>query len=467
MQPEPDAWPTGAYGGSRLTSDLAPPSALAHDGRGVPFTHAELEGELAPEDRALLEAIAARAGWMTDTLAALIRARSVLHEEEAGQEVIRAVLDELGLRPVDIPMDPEALRAHPSHSPFDWDVAGKRNVVATWSPGDQDHGRSLILNGHIDVVSPEPTGAWTRDPFGAETQDGWMYGRGAADMKCGLAAILGAVAGLRDLGLTPHAPVHLQSVVEEECTGNGTLACVLAGYTADAAVIAEPFGAAITTSQVGVIWFGVKIEGVSGHAAESGNAVNAIEKSLTVIRSLRVLEEELNAAPPPPYDRFTHPINLNVGKIHGGDWPSTVPGECTTWYRVALYPGMAVRDLQDRIEAIVAEAAADDPAIFAHPPEVLYGGFACAGYEIVDSAPLVTSLGNAFTRQAGEPPALVATTGTTDARVFGLAGEIPAVCFGPYAEQAHGVDERVYLPSVVQTAQVLGLFIRDWCGLAG
>ena len=85
----------------------------------------------------------------------------------------------------------------------------------------------------------------------------------------------------------------------------------------------------------------------------------------------------------------------------------------------------------------------DDPAIFAHPPEVLYGGFACEGYEIADDAPLVTSLGNAYLRQAGEPPALVATTGTTDARVFGLAAAIPAVCFGPYAEQAHGVDERV------------------------
>lgn len=127
---------------------------------------------------------------------------------------------------------------------------------------------------------------------------------------------------------------------------------------------------------------------------------------------------------------------------------------------------MSVRGLQDRIEAIVADAAAEDPEMFAHPPEVIYGGFACEGYQIEEDSPLVTKLGNAFTRQAGEPPALVATTGTTDARVLGAMGT-PAVCFGPYAEQAHGVNERVYLPSVVQTAQVIGLFIRDWCGLAG
>ena len=116
-------------------------------------------------------------------------------------------------------------------------------------------GRSLILNGHVDVVPPEPLDRWAHDPFAAAIEGEWLYGRGAADMKCGLAAILGAVKGLRALGLAPRAPVHLESVVEEECTGNGTLQTLLAGYVADAAIIAEPFGGAITTSQVGVLWF--------------------------------------------------------------------------------------------------------------------------------------------------------------------------------------------------------------------
>ena len=298
MHPVPDPVPAGAYGGSRLTTQLEPPTGLAFDGRGVPFTHAELAGEMPPEDREILGAIAARSEWMANLLADLVRAPSVLDDEEVGQEVVRRTVREIGLEPVDVPMDPDAIRAHPAHSPFEWDVSGKRNVVATWSPAEVDHGRSLILNGHIDVVSPEPRAQWARDPFGADRDDGWLYGRGAADMKCGLAAIFGAVHGLRDLGLTPHAPVHIQSVVEEECTGNGTLACLLAGYRADAAVVAEPFGAAITTSQAGVLWFRVKIEGVPGHAAEGRNAVNAIEKSLSVISALRVLEEEMNVDPP-------------------------------------------------------------------------------------------------------------------------------------------------------------------------
>ena len=284
-------------------------------------------------------------------------------------------------------------------------------------------------------------------------------------MKSGLAAMVGAVRGLRRLGLSPLSDIHLQSVVEEEITGNGTLACVLAGFKADAGIVLEPFGAAITTSQVGVLWFHVRIKGVPAHAGEMATGVNAIEKSLKVTEALRALEAELNRDPPPPYNLYEHPINLNVGVIRGGDWPSTVPGECTTSYRIALYPNMSVRDLQDRIEAVVAEAAVEDPAIFAHPPEVRYSGFTAGGYELPIDSPLVTTLGGAYSRRTGWPPAVVATTGTTDARTLGIHGNTPTVCFGPYAEQAHGVDERVYFPSVVQTAQILGLFIKDWCGL--
>jgi acetylornithine deacetylase len=137
-----------------------------------------------------------------------------------------------------------------------------------------------------------------------------------------------------------------------------------------------------------------------------------------------------------------------------------------TSYRIGLYPGTRIRDLQDRIEAIVAGVAAADPA-FVEPPQVLYDGFASHGYSIGDDAPLVAELAGAFGRATGGPPALVPTTGTSDAGMLGLYGETPAVCFGPYAEQVHAVDERVHLPTIVQTAQVLGLFIADWCGLDG
>jgi acetylornithine deacetylase len=421
---------------------------------------------MAPEDREIADAIAAGAGWMTELLARLVDKDTTLGNEEGGQAVIREAMHELELAPVDVAMDPDELRAHPSASPFDWDVGSKRNVVATWAPLNGFGGLSLILNGHIDVVSPQPRSQWDRDPFTAHVEGDWLYGRGAADMKCGLASILGAVRGLRELGLTPRAPIHIQSVVEEECTGNGTLQTVLAGYAADAAIIAEPFGAAITTSQVGVLWFDVIVEGLPGHAAESGSMVSAIESSLELIQALRVVEAGLNAAPPPPYDRYPHPISLNVGQIHAGDWNSTVPGECVTGLRIAMYPGTAVSEMRGTIERAVLEAAAAHPASFAKPPEIRYRGFAAEGYEVPQDHLLVSALSSTYARHLGALPALVATTGTTDARVFGHAAGIPAVCFGPYAEGAHGVGERVYLPSVIQTAQVMALFVKDWCGVA-
>ena len=462
MKLPPDEAPPGAYGGSRLVTDLEVPDPHAFAGRGD-RAPALPRAQERPGDEQIMQAVAEQGEWMLDLLADLVRAPTTLGSEEQGQAIVEHALRAMGLEPLDVPMDADRLRAHPAAAPFDWDVEGKRNVVAVWGAGDQASGHSLILNGHIDVVSPEPLSQWApAGPFGAQRDGEWMVGRGAADMKCGLAAILGAVKGLRALGLTPNAPLTIESVVEEECSGNGTLQTLLDGYTADAAVITEPFGAAITTSQVGVLWFSVRITGVAGHAAEGQHATNAIEKSLAVIGALRSLEAELNEAPPTPYDLFTHPINLNVGTIRGGDWASTVPGECETGYRIAMYPDMSIDEVKARIESVVAAATSDQPG----SAQVRYNGFSSRGYDIADDHPLVISLARSFTAQAGAPPALVSTTGTTDAAVFGNVAGIPAVCFGPYAEAAHGVGERVYLPSVVQTAQVLGLFVRDWCGLA-
>jgi len=128
-----------------------------------------------------------------------------------------------------------------------------------------------------------------------------------------------------------------------------------------------------------------------------------------------------------------------------------------------MYPGTTVDQMRARIESAVDDAA----ATLAVTAEVAYRGFASEGSAIDETHPLVETLAGAFTRMTGSPPSLVATTGTTDASVLSGFGGIPAVCFGPYAEQAHGLGERVYLPSVVQTAQVLGLLIRDWCGISG
>ena len=319
---------------------------------------------------------------MVDLLAELVAAPTVLGHEESGQAVMRRTFGELGLEPVDVPLEPAALERHPGGAPFSWDVDGKTNVVATWAP--EAPGRSLVLNGHIDVVSPEPTVLWTGEPFAPRRDGDWVYGRGAGDMKSGLVAMVGAVRALQRLSVRPGGRVQLQSVVEEECTGNGALACVLAGHTADAAILTEPTKGAIWNAQVGVLWFQVRVLGAPAHAGEAEAGANAIEASYKVIAALRALEAELNAVKPPIYAAYPHPINLNVGMINGGDWPSTVAGECVTSFRLACYPGDPVADLRARVEQTVDEVAAADPS---HRIEVLYDGFQCEGYELVARQP--------------------------------------------------------------------------------
>ena len=409
-------------------------------------------------DGEILAAVAAEAPAMTELLADLVAAPTLLGEEAPGQAVMRRAFADLGLEPFDVPMDRAALEAHPAGAPFGWDVDGKVNVLADWH-GTAD-GRSLILNGHIDVVSPEPGSLWTREPYGALVEGDWVYGRGAGDMKSGLAAMVGAVAGLKQLGLAPRGRVQLQSVVEEECTGNGALACVLAGHTADAAILTEPTRLAIWNAQVGVLWFQVRVLGAPAHAGDADEGANAIEASYAVIAALRELEAELNLTKPPLYAAYPHPIHLNVGMIRGGDWPSTVAGECVTHCRLALYPGEKVDGLKQRVEKAVAGVETSLRI------SVEYEGFQCEGYELAPDAPLIAALSGAAARTNGQAPPLFASTATTDARTFQLYGDTPAVCFGPVAENEHGVDERVHLPSVTATAQAIALFISDWCGLA-
>lgn len=409
------------------------------------------------DDAELLAAVAAEAVWMEELLRRLVEAPTLLGNEEPGQELMAGAFRELGLEPQDVPMDAEALRAHPLASPFSWDVSGKRNVAAVWAPdapGREAVGRSLVLNGHIDVVSPEPAALWSSPPFTARRDGGWLYGRGAGDMKAGLAAMLGAVRGLQALGLRPGAPVELQSVVEEECTGNGALATALARPLPDAAVCVEPFGNGVTIAQVGVLWFHLTARGAPAHVGEAPEGVNAIETIVGVLPALEELERTLNERPPPPYERQEHPINLNLGVIQGGDWPSTVPGECRLSCRIALYPGDDPAALLERIREAVGGSVT-----------VEQGGFACAGYAVPEDDDLVQALGRAHLARSGSPARLVASTATTDARIYRFLG-VPAACLGPHAERLHAADERVWLPSVTETAQTLALFIRDWCGLS-
>ena len=232
---------------------------------------------------------AVEAGWehQVELLRELVRAPSTLGNEWAAQEIVADELRSMGLEP-DVW---DVTLGGPGFSPPLIDYAGRPNVTAVL-PGSGG-GRSLTFNGHIDVVPATPEHHWTHDPWGAEIADGRMYGRGAADMKAGVVAMLGAVRVLRDAGL--RGDIRIETVIEEECTGNGAAACRARGPRTDAALIPEPFNHAALEAQVGVLWARVTIEGKAAHAERADQAENAAVKALPVIEAIQALEAEVNA----------------------------------------------------------------------------------------------------------------------------------------------------------------------------
>jgi acetylornithine deacetylase len=400
-----------------------------------------------------------------ERLAGLVREPSVLGNEAGAQRRMADWFGELGLEVRRVPIDLDALRDRPGFSPPLIDYSGRENVVGVHRPATTN-GRSLILNGHIDVVPPGPEHLWTDPPFEPAVRDGRMYGRGAGDMKAGLVAYTTAFAALRRLGVEPAAPVWLQSVVEEECTGNGALACLAAGYTADAAVIPEPFGQCMMTAQVGVMWARLHVSGRPAHVLDTSAGVNAIDAVYRLCGALRERVEEWNAPDVrhPAWADHPHPLNFNLGRLDGGDWTSTVPPAAVADVRVGFFPGAALADIRQDIEQCIDRALRDDPALAGAHARVEWRGFQAEGCEMDADGPMMHLLADSHHEVTGQPIGSLASTATTDARFFQLYGDTPATCYGPIAEAIHGIDESVDLDSMMEVATVLAVFIARWCG---
>ncbi|TAL31980.1 MAG: ArgE/DapE family deacylase [Alphaproteobacteria bacterium] len=424
-----------------------------------------------PPQEDIAAAISAQQDWALNHLRQLVARPSLLGQEEAAQEYMAVMYEELGYDTKLLPIDADRLKKLKGYSPADWSYDRRPNVVGVHDVKNPE-GKSLIFNGHVDVVSPEPVKLWSRGPFtphvANDNGETWVYGRGAGDMKGGTICYLWALKALQDMGLEPASKVILQSPIEEECTGNGALALLADGYTADACIIPEPFDETVLCTQIGVIWFQVRVLGKTTHVLGAGRGVNAIEKSWPIIQALRELEKETNRPElvPAPYKGVANPINLNVGVIDGGDWASTVAGECVTRFRFGLFPGESLMELKARIEKCVAEAASADPWLKEFPPLVEYIGFQAEGCGFDEGGGFGKALQDAHRRWRGELPKKLHATCTTDVRHFNLYYDIPATCYGPKAENIHGVDERVSLDSMRRVAEVMTSFVIDWCGVA-
>lgn len=362
-------------------------------------------------------------------------------------------------------MDREAIERHPGGSKFSESHSAAPIVVAIHRPREET-GRSLILQAHVDVVPPGPADLWTVPPFDPRIVDGWLYGRGSGDMKAGHAANLFALDALRRLGLQPAATVYLQSVVEEESTGNGALMAHLRGYRADAALIPEPEDEKLVRANLGVLWFQIEVRGHPVHVREMGSGTNAIDAAYRVIGALRRLEETWNEAKAgrPHFETEAHPINLNVGRIEGGDWASSVPAWCRIDCRISIYPGIDAQSAAREIEQAVTAFARADAYLANNPPRITFNGFFAEGYVLEPGSEAEAVLGRAHLTAIGKPLQSFMTAGYLDARVHALYDRIPALCYGPTARNIHGSDECVDLASVQRITATMALFIAEWCG---
>ena len=359
------------------------------------------------------------------------------------------------------------LAQHPKASPMvDAEASKSIQVVATHR-AKKPKGRSLIMQGHIDVVPEGPIEMWTHPPYEAVIKDGWLYGRGAHDMKSGVSAMVFAMDALRTAGFMPAADVHVQTVTEEESTGNGALATLVRGYRAEACLIPEPTGHTITRSHTGTIWFRLKVKGVPVHVAVAQDGSNAIISAYHLIAALVEHTIRLNAEAKhhPWYAAIRDPIKFNPGIIRGGDWASSTPAWCEVDCRIGLLPGTEVAEATAGVERAVRDAARTDRFLSNNPPEIDFHGFRADGFVLEPGSDAEKVLAAAHAQiHDGQMPER-RTTAVNDTRFYGLYYDMPALCYGPKGEGAHAFDERTNLAELRTCTLTMASFIADWCGL--
>jgi len=396
----------------------------------------------------------------------LVRYPSIRGQEHTAQDFVYKALNERGYTMDRWSIDTKEIEDHPGFSPVTVAYDNAINVVGIHRP-KQEQKKSLILNGHIDVVPPGPFDFWETSPYDPRIEGDWMYGRGSGDMKAGIAANIYALDALKRLGYQPASSVFIQSVTEEECTGNGALSCLVRGYRADAAIIPEPMNEMLTRANLGVIWFQLKVRGIPVHVSDAGSGANAIEAAFKIITGLKDLEKEWNDRRKnyPLFADLDHPINFNVGKIEGGDWASSVPAWCNVDMRVAIYPGVDPRDAAKEIKDCIDQICAADPSMANMKPEIDFNGFFTEGYILEEGSDAEKCLAKAHASSFQSSLETTVSQAYLDGRVFVLYDDCPCLVYGPISDNIHGFNERVSLSSIERVTGSIALFIAEWCGL--
>lgn len=372
---------------------------------------------------------AVAAGGVVELTQALVRTRTVNPPGDEGlaSELLVAAMRGSGLAAT-IDNNPET---------------GRPNVVGHFDTGVP--GPHLVFNAHVDVVPPGS--GWTHDPYGAEIVDGVMYGRGAADTKGGLAAIIVGIGALVRTGGVRCGRLSVAVVADEEERQTGTNLLRETGLPADLVVVAEPTSLVPTIAHKGGALFSVLFTGVASHGSRPHQGINAIEHAARFISRVSEHAKKLS--------RRQHALlgspTLTVSEIDGGFAAFAVPDRCRLTIDRRLIPGESAESARAELETIIAVLRDEHPEVKA----VITTTFAGPPMDTSESDPLITICRRCVESVVGRDPGTRASAGGTDAGLYSTYDRIPAVVLGPGdVSLAHAADEHVLVTELEDAALV-------------
>src|SRR5690625_3052834 len=397
----------------------------------------------------------------------IVQEPTTTENEQGAQKLVAERLKEKGLE-VDV-WDPDydELIKSKFFNPLRDNYEGSPNVVGVLK-GAED-GRSLILNGHIDVVPAGDESKWEHGPYSGDVVDGKLYGRGTTDMKGGNLSTLIALETIIDLGIELKGDIIYESVIEEETGGAGTLAAIQRGYKADVAIIPEPREMRIFTKQQGSLWFEITVTGVSAHGGTRYEGVSAIEKGWIVFNEIMKLEDTRNEPlrKDPLYKDSPIPIPINIGQFNSGYFPSAVAEEATIQGRYGIAPGETMDEAKEKFINMLDNLKSVDEWFKEHPATVAWGGIHLPPGGCDLDHPMLKILKEKYVDVENKEPIIAGSPWGTDGGLLTQAGGIPSIVFGPgTTSMAHFTDEYVELDKVFKTAEIIALSIIDWCEIS-
>ncbi len=367
------------------------------------------------------------------------------------------------------PLDLDELTADPAFPGMEVARTSAYGLIGTLRGHAPELGRSLLVDGHTDVVPPGDLGAWTGDPYRLrrEERNGVevLIGRGTCDMKGGLVAAIAAMRAVRAAGVRLAGDLTIAPVVGEEDGGLGTFALMRSGVRADACVVPEPTDLDLVPANGGALTFRLLVRGRAVHASRRTEGVSALEMFLPVLEAVSALEERRNAAVDPLVSRWPIAYPISIGTVHAGDWASTVPDLLVAEGRMGVALGEDAATARRELEDAVAAACAAHPFLRAEPVAVQWWGGQFASGRSVDEAWLsAVRRAHAAALPSWRAPQTYGAPYGSDLRL--LAPYLPTVQYGPGdTRHAHAPDEHISRAELEASTRALAVLYLEHCGV--